>query len=85
MNDGILTVHISKTEKHIVYSITDNGIGRVASQKINTGKGKSYGMEMSYDRVKLFNNEKEASVTFRDLYDGKTPTGTKVQVNLKIV
>ena len=84
-NDGILSVHISKTEKHIVYSITDNGIGRVASQKINTGKGKSYGMEMSYDRVKLFNNEKDASVTFTDLYDGKMPIGTMVQVNLKIV
>ncbi len=84
-NDGMLSVHISKTEKHIVYSITDNGIGRVASQKINTGKGKSYGMEMSYDRVKLFNKEKDASVIFTDLYEGKQPVGTKVQVNLKIV
>ena len=84
-NDGILSVQVSKTEKHIVYSITDNGIGRVASQKINTGKGKSYGMEMSYDRVKLFNNEKEASVIYTDLYDGKIPTGTKVQVNIKII
>ena len=84
-NDGILSVNISKTEQQIVYSITDNGIGRTASQKINTGKEKSYGMEMSYERIKLFNKETTASVTITDLYENEKATGTNIQAHLNIV
>ena len=84
-NDGILSVNISKTEKHIIYSITDNGIGRTASQKINTRKEKSYGMEMSYERIKLFNKETTASVTITDLYENEKATGTNIQAHLNIV
>ena len=84
-NDGILSVNISKTEQQIVYSITDNGIGRTASQKINTRKEKSYGMEMSYERIKLFNKETTASVTITDLYENEKATGTNIQAHLNIV
>lgn len=84
-NDGILTVNISKTDKHIVYAITDNGIGRKAAEKINTNKEKSYGMEMSYDRIRLFNKETEPSVKVIDLYNNEKPAGTNIIVHLNIL
>ncbi|MEO6668344.1 MAG: two-component regulator propeller domain-containing protein [Ferruginibacter sp.] len=84
-NDGILSINISKTEEQIVYSITDNGIGRAASQKINKNKEKSYGSEMSYDRIKLFNKETTASVTINDLYENEKATGTHILINLNFV
>lgn len=84
-NDGILSINISKTEEQIVYSITDNGIGRAASQKINKNKEKSYGSEMSYDRIKLFNKETTASVTINDLYENEKATGTHILIHLNFV
>jgi len=83
--DGVLAVNISKTDKHIVYSIADNGIGRRAAEAINNSKEKSYGMEMSYDRIRLFNKETSPSVKVVDLYDGEKPTGTDIIVQLNIV
>lgn len=84
-NDGLLLINISKTENHIVYAIMDNGIGRSASKHINTGKEQSYGLQMSYDRIKLFNKETTPSVVITDLYENEKATGTNVQVNLKII
>jgi sensor histidine kinase YesM len=84
-NDGLLLINISKTNEQIIYSITDNGIGRKASGRINTGKEKSYGMEMSYDRIKLFNKETTPSVTITDLYENENPTGTHILVQLNFV
>lgn len=84
-NDGLLLINISKTNEQIIYSITDNGIGRKASGEINTGKEKSYGMEMSYDRIKLFNKETTPSVTITDLYENEKPTGTHILVQLNFV
>lgn len=84
-NDGRLIIAISKTDQHIIYSVTDNGIGRQSSQKINAGKEKSYGIQMSYDRIKLFNKEDQSSVTINDLYDNEKIAGTRVIVNLKMV
>ena len=83
-NDGLLLINISKTENHIVYAIMDNGIGRSASKRINTGKEQSYGLQMSYARIKLFNKETTPSVVMTDLYKNEKATGTKVEVNLKI-
>jgi hypothetical protein len=45
---------------------------------------KGYGMQMSSDRVRLFNNEDVASVVVRDLERDGMPTGTRVEVRLKI-
>ncbi|MEP6725395.1 MAG: histidine kinase [Bacteroidota bacterium] len=84
-NRGVLCVNISKTDSQIVYTITDNGIGMAASSQIHTGKGNSYGLEMSYERVKLFNKEVAPSVQITDLYENKKATGTKIQVKLNIV
>ena len=48
-------------------------------------KESHYGMEMSHDRIKLFNKEEEASVQIKDLYINNSPAGTEVTVNLNII
>lgn len=82
-NNGRLLIKVSKQQDHIEYVIEDNGVGRQAS-KNGMRKGPSYGMQMTRDRVKYFNNEENASVTVTDLEENGQPAGTKVQVLLKI-
>jgi anti-sigma regulatory factor (Ser/Thr protein kinase) len=94
-NKGKLSIVVSKLDNHLVYVIEDNGVGR-ESRESETGDqesiqdksreddNKSYGMQMSRDRVKLFNNEEEAAVEITDLKNNGQPAGTKVKVFLKI-
>jgi anti-sigma regulatory factor (Ser/Thr protein kinase) len=82
-NNGILVIRVSKQQECIEYVIEDNGVGRMAATN-GLRKGPSYGMQMSRDRVKYFNNEEDASVTVTDLQQNGEPAGTKVQVLLKI-
>jgi Histidine kinase len=84
-NHGLLTVDIEKTENKIIYTITDNGIGRRAAEQMKNGKTTSYGLEMSYERVKLFNKEGLPSVQIDDLYNNNKAAGTSVQVQLNII
>ncbi len=84
-NEGILTVEIKKVGDKIQYNITDNGIGRKAAGEIMQNKESHYGMQMSYDRIKLFNKENTASVQVIDLYNNNIPAGTKVKVDLNII
>ena len=84
-NDGLLTITIKKLNDAIQYTITDNGIGRKAAGKIMQNKESHYGMEMSNDRIKLFNKEENASVQITDLYNNNIPAGTEVKVDLNII
>ena len=83
-NDGFLFIGIKKVDDTIQYTIEDNGIGRQAAKLITQTKQSSYGMDMSIDRIKLFNNETAASLKIEDLNEHGMPTGTKITVNLKI-
>ncbi len=82
---GLLELIIFKDEQNIIYKIRDNGIGRIASGLLNKGREKSYGMQMSADRIRLFNKEGKASLMINDLYNNLTPAGTEVVVKLKII
>lgn len=84
-NNGLLEIEIKKVDEKIEYSIKDNGIGRAAASKIVQNKESSYGMQLSYDRIRLFNKEPEASVKFIDLFDNDKATGTLIKVELKII
>ncbi|MEI3797146.1 MULTISPECIES: sensor histidine kinase [unclassified Chitinophaga] len=83
-SDGRLTITVTKNEEHIEYVIEDNGVGRDALRNGSRKHDYSYGMQMSGDRVKFFNNEEYASVVVTDLKNNGKPTGTRVQVLLKI-
>lgn len=83
-NEGKLSVSVSRRNGHIEFIIEDNGVGRsIAINGIQNDK-KSYGIQMSVDRVKIFNNEETASVAITDLEKNGKATGTKVQVLLNI-
>lgn len=82
-NDGVLTVEISWKDGNVQYNITDNGIGRKAAGRITTNKTSSYGMKMSFDRIKLFNSEETPSVKIEDVVEDGTVCGTIVYVLLK--
>lgn len=84
-NGGILNVRIRKLNEKIQYLIADNGIGRVAAGKIKQNKESHLGMEMSFDRIRLFNAEETTSVNIKDLYVDGVAIGTEVTVNLNIV
>lgn len=84
-NEGMLTIIIEKVNDKIQYVITDNGIGRAAAEKIMQNKESHYGMQMGYDRIKLFNKEEKASVTVKDLYHNENAAGTEVTVKLNII
>ncbi len=77
-----IKVRLAKVDGIPMLSIRDNGIGRIASQKINakrTMKKESIGMELSRDRLELFN--KNESVHYRfEMIDHTSPedTGTEV-------
>ena len=83
-NSGLLYVDIKKLNDSIQYTITDNGIGRDAAGKIMQNKESHYGMQISYDRIKLFNKEETPSVLIKDLYQNGIAAGTAITVNLKI-
>jgi ligand-binding sensor domain-containing protein len=84
-NEGLLLIEIKKLADKIEYTIKDNGIGRNASGLIVQNKEASYGMQMSNDRIKLFNKEEIPSVQINDLYFDEKATGTEVKVRLNII
>ncbi|MBL0333865.1 MAG: histidine kinase [Chitinophagaceae bacterium] len=83
-NGGILTITVSRQGEYLQYLIEDNGVGRDYVKSRIRRENQSYGMDMSNDRVKLFNNEATASVHITDLFNNGQPAGTRVEVLLKI-
>jgi LytS/YehU family sensor histidine kinase len=83
-NDGRLSISLHRLNGHLQYIIEDNGVGRMHLQNGHSTNKASYGMAMSSDRVKLFNQEQHASVEITDLSEKGKPVGTRVQVLLKM-
>ena len=83
-NDGQLNIKVNRKLNYIQYIIVDNGVGRNSGNKKVQKDKVSYGIEMSNERVRLFNNEEKASVEIIDLFETGKPTGTRVEVSLKI-
>jgi hypothetical protein len=83
-NDGLLIIRASFKNNMIEYEIRDNGIGRAAASKYSRTKELSYGMQLSHDRIKLFNSDENAKVEVVDLYDQQKPIGTAIIIKLKV-
>jgi len=84
-NAGKLLVQITKTQGHIRYVIRDNGIGREAAAGLAQTKESHHGMQISYERIRLFNKEETGSVQVKDLYENGEAAGTEVVVNLNLL
>lgn len=82
--DGILKIEISRQEDFIEYIISDNGVGRNTVKERVYNSQKSYGLQISAERIKLFNNEDISSVKFSDKFYNDIDMGTTVTVKLKI-
>jgi len=78
--EGRLTIEVRREAEYLVYRIEDNGVGRAAAA--SNGHRRSYGMEISRDRVELFNGEERAPVVITDLEVDGRPAGTRVEVSL---
>lgn len=81
-SSGRLSIRICREGEHLVYRIQDNGVGRAANMQRPSHR--SYGMEISRDRVNLFNKQEHIPVIITDLHQDGRPAGTCVQVSLKI-
>ena len=77
-NDGLLEIRIKKFEDKIEYNIQDNGIGRKAAGQVAKNKQKFYGMQLSFDRIRLFNKERASSVKITDIYKNGKAQGTLI-------
>ena len=81
--NGKLKLCFKKHDEHkILCTITDNGIGREASAKINKGKHKSLGMQVTTDRLNLIASQTGVpiQITIEDLEDDhQKAAGTKVE------
>lgn len=84
-NLGQLSISLNKLKGQIQYIIEDNGVGRKHMQNGHSATKVSYGMQMSSDRVKLFNQEEVASVEITDLVQQGISSGTRVKVLLKMI
>lgn len=88
--DKIITIHISKnTSAFVSITITDNGIGRIASAKIKKGKllkRKSVGIALTKQRLEHFskNYSNNYRLTIEDLYNNSQAIGTKVTIDIPI-
>lgn len=88
-----LSVQIELIDDTIIYTITDNGVGRQRAQElrdINKPDHVSYGIQMSRERIKIYNSrlkesviEKGEAINIFDLFENDRSVGTRVVVKLK--
>lgn len=82
--DKKLDIEVKLEDRFIKYTITDNGVGRIKAgqyKKLNHISRKSLGLEITSERIHLFNKNEDNSIKITDLYDAQgEPDGTKVEV-----
>lgn len=81
---GLLKIHFETTDKNLICTIEDNGIGRAKSAEINAKKGKkSLATAITQERIELLAKSRGDKVDFSitDLINpDKSPAGTCVVV-----
>jgi LytS/YehU family sensor histidine kinase len=85
--NGSISVKVSLVNDFLFFEIEDDGVGRVAAQKIrakNESKKQSMGTQLTEERLSLLNNDSQPPVIYKDLYDGDRPAGTLVTIRVKI-
>ena len=84
--DKKLLIKVQVVNNHIHYLIEDNGVGRAKAneyRQINKPSHQSMGMQITTDRINLFNQNNQGFVKITDLMDEQQqPCGTKVSIEL---
>ena len=84
---GKVKVQLEAQPNHLLCTITDNGVGRAAAQKIKARKNhphKSVGMKITADRIELTQAfyGGDFSVSVVDLMHDNQPEGTRVKITI---
>jgi len=83
---GRLLINVNAEKNHIIYIIEDNGIGRKKAMEyklLNKPAHQSIGMDITKERINLFNQNNNGRVAITDLYNEyNEPDGTRVTVSL---
>lgn len=76
----LISLSFQVREEILQVIITDNGIGRIAAQKLNHHENqKSYGMLISSRRIEVLNQNEASGIHVEDLYDAdKNSMGTQI-------
>lgn len=83
--EGLLQIEVSAREDFLEITVTDNGIGRLAAMNLKQVDQPSFGIQMSSERIRLFNEETIPSLEIEDMYnEAHLPTGTRVKAKIKI-
>lgn len=84
---GLLYVEVTQVEDHLMFEITDNGIGREAAQRLNQNKiggHQSIGLKLTEERLKLINDSPLTVFEIEDLRDQNGGCGTRVKIRIAI-
>ncbi|TNE52823.1 MAG: hypothetical protein EP338_13615 [Bacteroidetes bacterium] len=84
---GLISIRIFLDNDIMKCIITDNGIGRKASMKINENREHvSFGTRINARRIKLMNDlgKNNFSIAIEDLYDQDKAVGTQVNIQIPI-
>ncbi|MEO5681567.1 MAG: two-component regulator propeller domain-containing protein [Chitinophagaceae bacterium] len=84
--DRKLLINVWAGDNYIYYLVEDNGVGRAkaaAYKELNKAGHESMGMQISIDRINLFNLQNNGAVIITDLFnDQHEAVGTRVEVKL---
>lgn len=83
--DKKLTVAVAVKNDRIVYIVKDNGVGRKKAmefKQLNRNTHHSMGIEITTERINLYNQNDKVPVKITDLYEGQQAAGTKVEIEL---
>ena len=79
-----LDIDVHLEGKNIKYTITGNGVGRQKAgeyKKLNRPSQASFGMQITKDRINLFNQGYQIDARISDLFNSEhAAAGTKVEV-----
>ncbi|MGZ8537683.1 MAG: sensor histidine kinase, partial [Flavisolibacter sp.] len=86
---GKISIAVIEENGRLLCTIEDNGVGRERAQQLlekSVLKGRSMGMKITEDRLKLLNNgSAEPIIWITDLKDTMDhPTGTRIEINIPI-
>jgi tetratricopeptide (TPR) repeat protein len=84
--EGTVRVKIEKASAHQLFcTVEDDGVGRIKAGEMKSktlGSNKSFGTEITRERIKLLNGD-DRNFRIVDLYDAhKQPAGTRVEITL---
>ena len=84
VKSGLLSIDIRLVNDYLQYIIADNGIGRAATGKTRGASHRSFGVEISMDRIRVVQWRRNPSVKDRRYLENGIALGTTVTVKLKV-